>query len=98
MIDVLALCALVPPGQRPVDPHGGFVVDRSEVEDEAVAVERRHIDESAVPHRPIEPRVADAALPRLRREGHLDEAVPGDLVRGSPGRLRIEREGPCPVE
>ena len=82
-----------------VHPDLGAVVDRAEVEDQAVhrnsAWERRT---AAVPAGAVKPRVVDAAGRGLGREGDADALGPGGLVGGRPKGVRVEGELPFAIQ
>ena len=91
--------ALMATGHRAVEPDGRGVIDRAEVQEQAIAGrEWRHLDHAPVPARVVEPGVSDTTLDRLRRKRHHDPAIPGDIAGPLVSSVTVQRKLPDAVQ
>ena len=82
-----------------VDPYGGGVVHRTEVQYQPLtALERRRLELPAIPATPVESRIIDAAGRRLRSKRDDDGRGQPDLVGIPPCTIRIDGEFPRTVQ
>ena len=93
------VAALVLGDFMPVHPDLGGVIDRAEMQQQALAgIEPGSFELAAIPAGAVKARVADAAHGRLRRERNLNPDVPREIGGQPESRLAIQREIPRAIQ